>query len=131
VVKRAVTPADIRWKVTTGALAVIADLRRSWSDEVVKADKAALKEALCLYFNGAGGTADCTAKALNINPLGAQGSQKRFKMRWGVPGCGGKSGGLRLALLVDCDAKQVTIAGAWMRRDATTEEFEAAFASAQ
>jgi hypothetical protein len=51
---------------------------------------------------------------------------KCLKVRWGVPGCG-KSGGLRLAVVVYCDQKRVKLAGAWNRSsDPSDSDFEEA-----
>ncbi|MBK9386935.1 MAG: hypothetical protein IPN34_19140 [Planctomycetes bacterium] len=52
---------------------------------------------------------------------------KCLKVRWGLSGSG-KSGGLRLAIVVYCDARLVKLVGAWRRRaDPGDDEFEDAF----
>ena len=52
-----------------------------------------------------------------------QAGGKCIKVRWGLPGQG-KSGGLRLAIVVYCERRHVKICGAWKRRsDPSDAEF--------
>jgi len=44
-----------------------------------------------------------------------------MKVRWGLPGYG-KSGSLRLILVVHCEKKEVIVAGAFWRRDDPSDD---------
>lgn len=73
-----------------------------------------LRWFLCTYFDA---QVNCVSGlAGSLSCLGGSGTFKHFKVRWALPG-GGKSGGLRLAVAVDCGARKVVIAGAWVRKD--------------
>ena len=89
--------------------------------------KEALQDTLCDYFNGG----NCDYKGLQISPMGGtKAGGKCFKVRWSLPG-GGKSGGLRIAVVAYCAAKSVTIAKMWVRKDEPSDgEFDAAVETA-
>lgn len=119
-----ISRSDITWIVLPPASSTLAELRTMLGDESYVEQKVALQELLCAYFNAVAG---CNGKAYNISPLGADDGVKKFKARWGLPGSG-KSGGLRLALKVDCSGRRVEIAGAWVRRDDPQDaDFDRAF----
>jgi hypothetical protein len=113
-----VKPSDITWEILDGARAEIDRLRGQMTPEAYEDDKRSLQAYLCNYFNSDDGK-DCDAKqGKAISPVGFSTGQggKCLKVRWAVPGQG-KSGGLRLAVVADCEAKRVKLAGAWLRRD--------------
>jgi hypothetical protein len=114
-----VTRDDITWEIMKTALPAINKIRGTITEEAYQADKKALQDFLCGYFNSDHGK-DCNRKQgeSQISPVGhitAKGG-KCLKVRWGIPGQG-KSGGVRLAVVAYCDDKHVKLAGAWLRRD--------------
>lgn len=104
------TPEDGRWEVveTPGTRAA----RGAFTKEDFEASRQSLKKYLCNYFSNG----QCnTAQGDSINPLGATPSGgKILKVRWALPG-GGKSGGLRLTVVVYCKERRVVIAEAFVR----------------
>jgi hypothetical protein len=84
-----------------------------------------LKLFLCTYFSS---DRKCMSKMHGIAPLGhVAGKGKAFKVRWGLPG-GGKSTGIRMAVLAQCEVKKVIVVAAWLRRDdPSDDEFAEAF----
>ncbi|MBI5283458.1 MAG: hypothetical protein HY874_00045 [Chloroflexi bacterium] len=80
-----------------------------------EADKRALRQFLCDYFNA---QTSCDRKLGNsISPVdGAEVGTKRLKVRWALPG-GGKSGGLRLLVDAHCSKKVVTLRHAELRKE--------------
>ena len=123
-----VRPVDVTWEVLKDAQPALDDIRKSMQTDQFEDDRKALQEYLCEYFNSAGGK-DCIQKqGRAISPVGFPTGPggKCLKVRWGTPG-GGKSGGLRLAVVVYCAEKRVKFAGAWMRADGPSDkEFEEA-----
>lgn len=120
------TPESIKWEVAAGARQCLDKIRDQMSGVDYAADKRSLQAFLCNYFN----TGDCQHKlGASISPMKSSqraAGGKCLKVRWGVPG-GGKSGGLRLAIVAYCAEKRVTIAGAWNRiADPSDAEFEEA-----
>jgi hypothetical protein len=79
-----------------------------------QSSKESLKKFLCSYFTNG----NCTeAQGNSIRCIGAtHGGGKILKVRWAVPGCG-KSGGLRLSVVVYCEKRRVVIAEAFIRKD--------------
>ena len=109
-----VAPAEITWLVHRDARPALDELRGgdgAWYE----AQKTSLRNYLCRYFDGDGG---CSVELGNaISPVGAAGrGEKLLKVRWMLPGRG-KRGGLRMLLVVECDARRVTIAKAAHRKD--------------
>jgi hypothetical protein len=102
-------------------------IEASLSPELRKLGRAGLRDFLTDYFHSDAG--DCTKKrASAISPYGGGPFYKRLKVRWGLPGHAGKSGGLRLAIAVACEQRIVWIAGAWARKDDPADvELETAF----
>ncbi len=117
---------DITWLVKASAQSTVSEYRQRVGDQY-HALLRAFKESICLYINSHG---ECTAKGLNISPMGGTPSgAKAFKMRWMYPGCG-KSGGLRLAILMWCNERKVVVVGMWERRDEPSPDaFAHAFAA--
>jgi hypothetical protein len=112
--------AEIEWRVLPKARSLLSDLRSAMGKQYEE-EKARLQDFLCAYFSQ--GT--CTDRQGNsIAPikssLTAKGG-KVLKVRWATPGSG-KSGGLRLAVIVYCEQKLVKVAGAWHRRDDPSDE---------
>jgi hypothetical protein len=120
------TPSDITWEVLQGCRSNIGELKRLLGSRYEES-KEALQETLCDYFNGG----NCDYKGMQISPIGATKSGgKCLKVRWALPG-GGKSGGLRIAVVGYCDTKRVKLAGMWVRKDdPSDEEFANAVAKA-
>ena len=118
--------SDITWLVKASAQSSVSEYR----DRVGAQYSSLLRsfqECICLYINSNG---ECTAKGLNISPMGGTpNGAKAFKIRWMYPGCG-KSGGLRLAILMWCNERKVIVAGMWERReDPSADEFARAFSA--
>ena len=105
-------PADGAWEIlrTAGNK----DARDAFSKETFNTSRQALKEVLCAYFS----SGNCAATlGSTISPMGATPKGgKILKVRWGLPGCG-KSGSLRLAVVVYCSERRVVIADAFVRKD--------------
>ena len=117
---------EIRWTVLVEAARQLRVLRKSLSEDEYLTQVRALKEFLCGYFSS---DRKCMSKMHGIAPLGhmATGTGKAFKVKWGLPG-GGKSSGIRMAILVECEAKKVFVVAAWLRRDDPSDaEFAEAF----
>ena len=120
------TASEIRWEVLPRARTALDQVRESRGAAAYDAEKTALRQYLCGYFNS--GT--CRHKQGDqISPMRSTftaSGGKCLKVRWGLPG-GGKSGGLRLAVVVYCEQKHVKICGAWLRReDPSDADFDAA-----
>lgn len=120
-----VSRADICWKISPTAGSFVAKERVRLGENEYKADKLALQEFLAGYFDAVNG---CNAnQGQSIVPLGGGGKAKRLKVRW-VRAGEGKSGGLRLAVLVYCSRRLVVVAGVWNRTSRpTTVDFRRAF----
>lgn len=108
------------------ARTVLDGVRVAFGTEAYEAERTALKIYLCGYFNS--GT--CAHKqGTQISPMRStftQAGGKCLKVRWGLPGQG-KSGGLRLAVVVYCERRHVKLCGAWRRNaDPSDTEFAAA-----
>jgi hypothetical protein len=119
---------EITWEVLDAARPVLDQVRARMTEDEYLDDRSALRKFLCAYFNS--GDKDCKHKqGRAISPLGfATGAGgKCLKARWGIPG-GGKSGGLRLAVVAYCKEKRVRLAGAWVRKsDPDDEDFAKVF----
>ncbi len=117
------TPGQIKWRVLDAAQKCLTPIRRM-NGAVYEASRDALQQFLCAYFDS---DTDCIHGIDgSVACIGANGSRKHLKVRWALPG-GGKRGGLRLAVAVDCAAQQVWIAGAWERKsDPDDADFERA-----
>ena len=119
-------PEDGTWEVMRGAQAVLGEVRKQLGEDEYALQKRALQEFLCHYFS----TGRCLGKlGCSISPISGPvpASGKCLKVRWAMPG-GGKSGGLRLAVVVYCEQRRVQLAGAWIRRDdPSNADFEEAF----
>lgn len=112
-------PKDGKWEVirTAGN----AEAREAFSREEFKESRESLKKFLCNYFS----TGECNAaQGVAIRPMRATpNGGKTFKVRWALPGAG-KSGGLRLAVVVYCTERRVVIAEVFMRSDdPSTKDF--------
>lgn len=116
-----IDPSSITWTTGPQTNAVFTTLKSDLGTSRYESDKQALKKFLCGYFES--GRGDCTAKqGPSVSPLGGgPNGWKRLKVRWAFPGCG-KSGGLRLAVMVHCRKREVIVAGAWRRKVAPTDE---------
>jgi hypothetical protein len=105
-------PQDGRWEVspTKG----MPDAKSAFSPEKYRNSTNSLKEFLCQYFS----SGDCNeAMGDAISPMGGlPGGWKILKVRWALPGSG-KSGSLRLVLLVHCELRRVHVAEAFVRKD--------------
>lgn len=114
-----VTVDVLQWQLGSAASSDWEALERALGvDEFAKLETA-LFCVLCEYFEGC---PHCDFKQKSISPLGGgKGSFKRLKMRLRVPGCG-KSGGPRLGVSVDCEAKVVQISGFYAGSGAATDE---------
>jgi hypothetical protein len=115
---------DITWIVTEEGHQDLADVREALGTGY-KADVAALQDMLSDYFSGDEG---CTTRlGKTISPLGLTSSGgKLLKVRWLMPGCG-KSGGLRLAVVVFCESRKAILCRGWPRKDDPDDaDFEAA-----
>lgn len=107
------TPKSIKWHVSPECEVQLRGVRKQLGEAGYEDTKQALRETLCDYFN----LGNCTTQAMQISPMkGAPGGAKALKVRWQLPGCG-KSGGLRLAVTVDCERRLVTLCAAWVRKD--------------
>ena len=107
-------PGDGRWEVCIPAQPVVHAVREQLGEEGYAVNRHAFQEFMCAYFN----MGDCSKEQGGaISPVGgAPKGWKAFKVRWGFPGSG-KSGGMRLAVVVNCDVRRVKVAGAWWRSD--------------
>lgn len=125
-----VSKSEIKWELLKHASQELGAVRKLLGEDAYEAEKAALKDYLCNYFNS--GT--CRHKqGSQISPmpstLTGQGG-RCLKVRWGLPGKG-KSGGLRLAVVAYCDRKHVKLCGAWRRSaDPTDSDFDSAISEA-
>jgi len=106
-------PEEGKWSILTHSDG-LGEARKRFDEPGFKAAKRALKEFLCDYFS----IGDCNQKlGKTISPMGATpGGGKVLKVRFGLPG-GGKSGGLRLAVVAYCRERRVVIAEAFLRKD--------------
>jgi hypothetical protein len=111
-------PQDGKWQVGPEAQ-VLHELRQAMTSEDFEADKPALQEFLCGYFN----SGECqNAQGKSIAPMKATPKGgKVLKVRWAYPGRG-KSGSLRLVVVAYCSEKRVHIAQAFNRREDPTDE---------
>jgi len=118
------TRHDGKWELLPNARPCIDQIRATMTPEDYEQDKHALQDFLCNYFN----TGNCDHKqGKSVSPMKSTFTEeggKCLKVRWGLPGCG-KSGGLRLAVVVYCKLRRVKIAGAWLRpSDPSDQDFE-------
>lgn len=99
---------DIRWRVWRSGTRLLDELRAQLGDEAYRRQVAALRQFLCHYFAS---SAECRqGLGSSIRPLGGHGlSEKVLKVRWKYPGAG-KSGGLRMLVLVDCEEPRAELA---------------------
>jgi hypothetical protein len=97
----------------------VANVRALLGEEQYQETKKALQKALCAYFSSVSG---CDAKQGNsISPIGATPKGgKILKVRWGLPGRG-KSGSLRLCLVVYCAEMRASVAAAFLRKTRPSE----------
>ncbi|MBK8252509.1 MAG: hypothetical protein IPK82_07555 [Polyangiaceae bacterium] len=113
-----VTRGDVTWIVRKRARD---EIQAIWTtgDATYNDNKIALQEMLCAYFSEGG----CISKQTNISPIkgAAESKSKALKVRWGYPGSG-KSGGLRLAVVVYCEEKRVEVVACWMRKEDPTDD---------
>ncbi len=111
---------DITWLVKPSAQGSVSEYRQRVGQHY-RGLLRSFQDSICFYINSHG---ECTAKGVNISPMGGTpNGAKIFKMRWMYPGCG-KSGGLRLAVLMWCNERKVVVAGLWERReDPSPNEF--------
>jgi hypothetical protein len=113
--------ADIQWSVLPKASGVLARVRGEYPNEnAYREDRKALQDFLCAYFSDVG----CQRElGKGISPIGATKlGCKLLKVRWNRPGQG-KSAGLRMIVVADCDAFTVKIAFAYLRaQDASDAE---------
>ena len=121
---------EITWEVLRHARQEFDALRQALGPKEYEREKSALKDYLCGYFSS--GT--CRHKQGNqISPMPSTLTGKGgrcLKVRWGLPGKG-KSGGLRLAIVVYCERKHVKLCGAWRRNtDPSDTDFESAISDA-
>lgn len=104
----------MRWLLTEQAAGDVVEIRSQLGTGYPE-DVTRLRQFLCDYFSGNGGCASKQGKS--ISPIGsACGSGKLLKVRWMIPG-GGKSGGLRLAVVAFCDRSTVVLCRGWIRKD--------------
>lgn len=106
-------PSDGTWTVLPTASG-LSQVRDRLGEALYEEQRKALQLFLCEYF----ATGHCdTKQGASISPLGATpAGGKILKVRWGLPGQG-KSGGLRLCVVVYCDEMRVTLAEAFARKD--------------
>jgi len=123
-----VVPAAVTWFVSEHCADDIKRIKVALGDNYTH-NVAKLREMLCDYFSGDAG---CSAPmGSSISTLGsACRTGKLLKVRWTIPG-GGKSGGLRFAIVAFCDSMKVVLCRAWIRKDEpSSADFDAAGALA-
>ena len=118
-------PPGIKWIVSKACDATLRPFRTDMGEETYAEQVTAFQELLCEYID-LGELCDKplgdTVKPMGGTPKGG----KRFKVRWALPGAG-KSGGLRIAVVMYCAELRVFVVGAWLRRqDPSAEDFAAA-----
>lgn len=123
-----ITIDEINWRITRTARMLQAPFRSDdlMDHEAFQASKQALKELIVEYINSDG---HCHEKMGDtVSPMGAApDGGKAYKIRWALPG-GGRSGGLRIAIVMFCATKTVEVRGMWSRRDKPSNaDFDAAF----
>lgn len=106
---------DIVWRVTVTGSADLRPHREAMGEATYDEVRTAFKELIVGYINA---SAQCDKKqGRTISPMGGDGrGGKILKVRFGLPGRG-RSGGLRVCVVADCDSKTISIAGAWERID--------------
>ena len=118
---------EVTWKLSPKVLATVAPIRKQMGESEYKEDREAFQDYLCGYFSSDNG---CTKElGRGISPTGCptKAGWKCLKVRWSSPGTG-KSGGLRLAVTVNCKEKLVNVLRAWNRdENPANEDFEAVF----
>lgn len=121
---RTYEPLDGTWRLGDDAnnlRKIQADYREGWLTEQL----ASIKLLLCDYFS----SGKCDSKqGKTISPMGAtKNGGKILKVRWTVPGQG-KSGGLRLCIVVFCEEMEVIAAEGWLRKTNASDQayFDAA-----
>lgn len=107
-----VAPYEITWQIGKKSKGISA-YRKAVGELEYEAQKKSLRDFLCAYFD----SDHCDNKlGDSVSPLGAsKAGAKVLKVRWLFPGSG-KSGGLRLAVMVFCKQRRVVIAEAWVRK---------------
>lgn len=118
---------EITWIALDRARAGLDAARLQLGDDRYAQEKAALQDFLCGDF----ASGQCRhQQGKSIAPMRSSNTLaggRCLKVRWATAG-GGKSGGLRLAIVVYCDRRRVHVAGAWLRReDPTEDDFNSAF----
>lgn len=107
----------------------LARAREALGEDGYAKERSAFQSFLCSYFD----SGHCRHRMGSIAPMASSNTPrggKCLKVRWGLPGSG-KSGGLRLALVVYCEMREVKVVGAWTRRDDPSDaEFGSAFGTA-
>lgn len=112
-------PSQGTW--TTVDATGLRSARARFSPEEYEQVKANLQLLLCAYFS----MGNCsTSMGETISPMGLSGrGGKILKVRCGIPGQG-RSGGLRLAIVVYCQQLRVVVAEAFMRNtNPSTQDF--------
>jgi hypothetical protein len=106
-------PEDGTWIVRKDATG-LEEIRNELGAEEYDKQKLALQKFLCDYFS----TGACISKlGASISPVsGAPKGGKALKVRWGLPGSG-KSGGIRLIVVVFCAEKKAVVTCAFKRKD--------------
>lgn len=117
-------PTDGTWRLSENANS-LREIQSSYPDGWLQQQVDSLKWAMCEYFS----VGDCNSKqGKSISPMGlTQDGGKILKVRWLLPGKG-KSGGLRLCVVVYCDRREVVVADGWVRKDDVSSQpyFDAA-----
>lgn len=110
--------ATITWVVRRASSATFVELQNEYpSLEEYQADREALRDLLCDYFDNA----RCISNGAGISPIGSTPSGgKRLKVRWNRFGMG-KRGGLRIILVAYCELRHVVLAHAFLRKDDPTD----------
>jgi hypothetical protein len=115
-----VTPNSTSWSIIYAETSVLADVHRRLGDPLYQEQKLGIKELFCGYVEA---HPSCDSKlGKSISPMArTKKGYKVFKFRWALPGSG-KSGGLRLILVANCEARQITVASAYDRRSGQSDD---------
>jgi hypothetical protein len=117
--------SSILWKVAPPALKEIKPIRKEIGETNYNQNRIEFQILMTNYFS----TGICQNKSMGISPLGfeIEAGWKPMKVRVGYFGSG-KSGGLRLAVAVNCKEQKVNIVNAWRRKnDPSTKQFKESF----
>lgn len=108
---------DGKWEIHGTAAETNSKVREQLGSAEHAEYKRGLQQYLVNYFNS--DHRSCSIRVGDgICPVGLSdytGRGKCLKVRWPLPGAG-KSGGLRLLVIVYCNDKRVKIVGAWARK---------------